>query len=382
MQGDVGQRVGQQVGRWRVHGFEERHGLLGVEQVLAWPRMGWCRQGGVAAGQQQRVVSRFGHRLSAPPGDGGVPLFPGRDRGRQQQSGHPPRSRSRRVEAGTENRPRPGGLAQQKQILRGVHGASQQGIQVVDGCSAHGQFGELGRGVDAAAPARIPGRGVEGVGDRGQARGRAQRGMAGVLFGITDHCGESLMQPAPRRRDEVRVGDRRDQRVGEVDALTVELDKSGPNDLGEGQRTNLVVRGGRRDGRDRRSGQCTGGQEQLAGRFGQPAQPVGDQRSADRAERAAVRPPPAPALAAAGLAPSPGRSSGCRRWPGAAGSTSDGTTAARPARRRCAEERRRSADRRPSARPAAPGRRPRPGRRAGRPCGGRRATGSAHPPGA
>jgi hypothetical protein len=56
---------------------------------------------------------------------------------------------------------RPGGLAEQEKVLRRRHRAAQHCIGVIGGGAADGEFAEFGGGVDAPAPPRVPGGGIE-----------------------------------------------------------------------------------------------------------------------------------------------------------------------------------------------------------------------------
>ena len=168
-----------------------------------------------------------------------------------------------------EHSPRPGRVAEQKQVFRRVDGASQQRVTVADGCAAHGEFGEFGRGVDAAASARVAGGDIEGLGDESGTLERTQRRVPSVLLRIAHRGRKLFVEAATIDGREVRVRDRRDQRMGEMNTLIIELEKSGPRRLGEGSRRRFGIVHGRRDGGDRRPGQGRGDQKQPTCLLGQ-----------------------------------------------------------------------------------------------------------------
>ena len=236
-------------------------------------------EGGVAARQQQRVVAGLGHRL----------LAPARRRSRRRS----PRRRSSPRSSSPRTRARPGrrGVEAASSSVRARAGSPSRNRYsaastvrrsrssgVVRRRPAQRQLGELGRGVDAAAAAGVPGRGVEGGGDDGRRLGRAQRGVPGALLRIGHRRGQP---PCSARRAvgrQVRVRDRRDQRVGEPDALTVDLEEPGRDGFGQARAAAAAVRRPRRSPRRPSAGPAPRSAAAARGSLGQAAQPLGDQQ--------------------------------------------------------------------------------------------------------
>jgi hypothetical protein len=91
-------------------------------------------------------------------------------------------------------------------------------------------------GVDAAAVTRTATGDVEGISDEGRTLEGAQSRVASMLLHVAHRGRELLVQAPAIRGSEGGVWDRRDQRVGEMNALTVELQQSFLYRLAEGLR--------------------------------------------------------------------------------------------------------------------------------------------------
>ena len=354
----------------------------------AWNRSSAAPDGLVSArvawqrARSSSVVAGFGHRLVAPIGDGGVAVLPRSDRGRQQQSAHARRSRCAR---------RPGRRARIVRALavspsRNRYSAAST-VRRSSASSRRRVYGS--RRVRRARPRRRCCRG--GARARPRRRGRRRPGRI-ARASPAPRGGHAPPDHSPTRRAVDVVGDDRPaaRSAYGIDAINgwvkwtrspSKLEKSGPT---TSVRARVAASGSSAaaavDGRDRRSGHAPRRQEQLAGRFGQPGQPVGDQqpeigrngqRLADR------RLPPSPLQGSRHLQAEHRVAAGGLVQPGQR-RTGHALTDLRV--RRCAAERRSLTGPTTIRWPAGPDRRPRRVER-GRPCGTRRSAGSARPPG-